>query len=86
VRLAGDVVRHILRDGMRLMGVGVIVGLAGALGFSRFLESLRYQVRTYDPLVILSTIFVVAVVALIACWMPAWQATRFSAVAALRND
>jgi hypothetical protein len=49
VPLAGDVVRHILRDGMRLMGVGVIVGLAGALGFSRFLESLRYQVRTYDP-------------------------------------
>jgi predicted permease len=81
-----DVLRHVLHDGVRLVAVGLAIGIAGALGVTQLLTSQLYQVRSYDPLVILGTMASVAGIALFACWMPAWRATRFDPIAALRND
>jgi putative ABC transport system permease protein len=81
-----DVTRHILKDGLRLVAVGLAIGVAAAMGGARLLTTELYQVRSSDPLVIAGTIVAVAGVSLLACWMPAWRATRFTPLAALRND
>jgi predicted permease len=81
-----DVLHHVLHDGVRLVAVGLAIGIAVALGVTQLLASQLYQVRSYDPLVIAGTIASVAAIALFACWMPAWRATRFDPIAALRND
>ena len=82
----GDVMRDVLRDGLRLMIAGLGLGIAGAIAAARLLSSELYQVRGTDPLVFAGTITAVVMVGLVACWMPAWRATRFNPIAALRND
>ena len=82
----GQVVRHVLGDGLRLTGAGLIAGVIGALGAARLLASQLYQVRSTDPIVMTAATVTVAAVAFVACWLPAWRATRFNPIAALRND
>ena len=82
----GTVVGHVLKDGIRLMVVGVFLGVAAALALARLLTSELYQVDSYDPLVIVGTIAAVATVAIFACWMPAWRAARFDPISSLRAD
>jgi predicted permease len=84
--LRRDVLGGVLRDGARLVTAGLLIGVAGALGLTRLLTSELYQVRSDDPLVIAGTMTAVAVTALVACWLPAWRATGFNPIAALRND
>jgi predicted permease len=80
------VIGYILKDGIRLMTVGLCLGVAAALALARLLTSELYQVSSYDPLVIAGTIASVATVAILACWMPAWRAARFNPISSLRND
>jgi ABC-type antimicrobial peptide transport system permease subunit len=82
----GAVIGHVLKDGVRLMAVGLFLGVAAALAIGRLLTSELYQVSSYDPLVIAGTILSVATVAILACWMPAWRAARFDPISSLRND
>jgi predicted permease len=81
-----DVIRGILGDGLRLMSIGLVLGLAGAIGAGRLLTSQLYEVSSADPRVITQTIVVMTLVALVACLTPAWTATRSNPIAALRND
>jgi predicted permease len=81
-----DVVAHVLGDGMRLMAVGLGIGLVGALAASRLLTSELYQVRSYDPLVLGGAAMTLLLVSLVACWAPAHRATRVDATVAMRND
>jgi ABC-type antimicrobial peptide transport system permease subunit len=81
-----DVVRNVVGDGLRLMAVGVFVGLAGAVAAGRLLGSQLYQVRSTDPMVMTETIVVMTLVSLLACLIPAWSAARSDPSAALRND
>jgi putative ABC transport system permease protein len=76
----------VLRDGTRLLGIGLVFGSVAALGAARLLNSQLYQVSSSDPLVMMGTMVAVASVAIVACWMPAWRATRFDPITALRND
>jgi ABC-type antimicrobial peptide transport system permease subunit len=71
---------------MRLTGVGLCLGLAGALVAGSLLATQLYQVRSADPLVALQTALVMGLVAFIACMMPAWSAARSNPIAALRNE
>jgi predicted permease len=82
----GAVIGHVLKDGVRLMAVGLFLGIAAAIAVTRLLTSELYQVSSYDPLVIGGTIAAVATVAILACWMPAWRAARFDPISSLRAD
>ena len=82
----GVVLRHILRDGLRLMAMGLILGTAAAVGTGRLLTAQLFQVTSFDPTVIAATGAAVAIVALLASGLPAWRAARFNPVTALRND
>ena len=81
-----DVRQMISRQGVMLAGVGVAIGLAAALGLTRFLRGLLYDVSPTDPLTLGGTCVVLLVVALIASWIPARRAAGMDAAAALRSD
>ncbi|HWR53256.1 MAG TPA: FtsX-like permease family protein [Bryobacteraceae bacterium] len=80
----GDVLRMVVKQGMKLAGLGIIIGLAGAFGLSRVLTALLFGVKPYDPMTFVSVALVLAVTAVLACWIPARRATRVDPLVALR--
>jgi putative ABC transport system permease protein len=81
-----DVSRMIARHGVRLAAAGVAIGLLGALGVTRFLRGLLYDVSPTDPLTLGATCAVLLVVALVASWLPARRAAALHPVDALRRE
>ena len=81
-----QILGNILGQGMRLVTVGLVVGMAGALALSRYLGSLLYGVSAFDPLTFTTVPLVLAAVALVACYLPARRATRLSPMVALRYE
>lgn len=80
------VVRMIVRQGMKLVAAGLMLGLAGAYGFGRLLAGQLYEVRAADPWTYSGLTVVLAAVALLATWLPARRATRVDAIEAMRYD
>ena len=76
----------IIGDGMRLAIVGIGIGLAGALGSTRAIESFLFGVTARDPAVLTVAAALLCCVALLAVWLPARQASRVDPVAALRTE
>jgi predicted permease len=83
---AGDVLRLVSREGGRLVGLGLAVGLAGALALTRFLASMLFGVSSHDPLTFVAIAGLLSVVAAVACLLPARRATRVDPMTALRAD
>jgi putative ABC transport system permease protein len=75
----------VLRNGMTLAGLGLVLGLAGALGLTRLLATLLIGVGARDPLTLSAAAAMLAAVALLACYVPARRAARLDPVAALRD-
>jgi predicted permease len=69
-----------------MIGIGGIVGLAGAYGLGRTAESILYEMKGYDPLVLLSSAVVLAAVAMLAGLIPAHRASRVDPMTALRYE
>jgi predicted permease len=82
----GDVVRLILKEGMRLVGYGMLIGVALAFGVTRVLASVVYGVSITDPAVFGVVILTLAAVSLVASYIPARRGTRVAPVIALRAD
>jgi len=82
----GRVLRQVVGQGMALTGIGLALGLLGAWGVSRVLSSLLYGVTTSDPLTYVTTAAALALVALLASWIPARRAARVDPVQALRTE
>ena len=82
----GALIRLILADGLGLAGLGLALGLAGAVLTTRFLGRLLYQVSATDPLTLGVTALVVGCVALVASWLPARRALAVDPVTALRGE
>jgi predicted permease len=81
-----DVLRLVLRQGMILTLIGLAVGLAGSIAVSRLIANQLYQVEATDPLIYTIVPSVIAVVALIACAIPAHRATKVHPMEALRYE
>ena len=81
-----DVLWLVLAKGGVLVLVGTLLGLAGAYGVSRLLISLIPSLPTRDPLTLALTGVALAVVALLACYIPARRATRVDPLVALRSE
>ena len=80
------ILRLVLRSGLILTGLGLIVGVAGALGLTRVLASMLFQVTGYDPLTMATVAAILALVALLACLLPARKAAKVDPLIALRAE
>jgi putative ABC transport system permease protein len=80
-----NIVRMVLRQGLRLALTGAAVGLVGALIVSQFMAGLLYGVRPTDPLTFLSVAMVLMGVAMLATYIPARRATKVDPMCALRD-
>jgi len=81
-----DVIGLVMRQGAALAAAGIALGLLGALGLTRVLESLLYGVSSRDPLTYAALAALFAAVALIATWLPAARASRVEPILAIRNE
>jgi predicted permease len=82
---AWTLLRQVLSRGLALTGIGVLLGIAAALGTTRLLGNLLYRVSPRDPAAFGSALVVMAVASLVACFWPAWRATRTDPARALRD-
>jgi len=81
-----DVLRLVVGQGIALALVGAVAGMAGALGLTRYLRSLLYGVRPTDPATFVSVAFLLTLVSLAACYIPARRAMRVDPMVALRYE
>jgi predicted permease len=81
-----DVVRLVLRATARLMTSGIAIGLVVSLALSRMIQRYVYGWNPKDPVAFIAVIFVLIVVALFACWLPAQRAAKIQPSKALRHE
>jgi predicted permease len=81
-----DIMQLILRDGGRLLLIGLGIGLLAGIGAAKFAASLMAEVRAADPLVFVIAALVLGLVAFVACWLPSRRATKVDPIAALRSE
>ena len=81
-----DVLMMVVRQGLKVVLVGVAVGIAGALALTRFLASLLFGVKPTDPLTFTAVSLLLIVVALLACYIPARRASKIDPMVALRYE
>ncbi len=82
----GDVLRLVVSQGMLLVVVGLGIGVAAALALTRLMQSLLFGVTAKDPITFVAVAGLLAVVALIACYIPARRATKVDPLTALRYE
>jgi predicted permease len=80
------VMRWVLSEGARMALVGVAVGVAAALVLTRLMAGLLYGVSTMDPLTFAAVAALLMIVAMAACYIPAWRAMRVDPMVALRHE
>jgi putative ABC transport system permease protein len=81
-----DVMRLVLAEGLKMALVGVVLGIGAALGLTKLLASLLYDVSETDPAIFLSVTILLVGVALVACAIPARRAMRVDPMVALRYE
>jgi putative ABC transport system permease protein len=80
------VLKLVLRDGLQVVGIGLMVGVLAALGVAGLLQSALYGVTTHDPIAICTGVVVLTLVAFVACLLPALRAARIDPTTVLRSE
>jgi len=83
---ANNLRAQVLRQGMRPIAFGLAVGVAGALLAGRVIETLLFGVTAFDSKTLAAVTFLVGLVGLLACWIPARRATQVDPMVALRYE
>jgi putative ABC transport system permease protein len=91
VRIALGAQRHnvlglVVGNGMRLVLIGIVVGMVGATALMRVMRSLLFDASPLDSVTFVSVPVVLSVVALLACWLPAQRPARVDSIEALRAE
>jgi predicted permease len=81
-----DVLRLIVGQGMRMVVLGIVLGLIGALALAQVLASLLFGVGATDSVTFVGVVFLLGAVALLACYIPARRAARVDPLVALRHE
>jgi ABC-type antimicrobial peptide transport system permease subunit len=80
------IIRLVVGGGAFPVLIGILVGLGGAIGLARFIQSMLFATDPIDPLTLAGVSVLFAAVALMACIVPAWRAARVDPMAALRQE
>ena len=81
-----DVQRMVIRMGLKLVGLGVGIGLIVSLALGRVIATQLWGVSAYDPWTLMSVPVVLLITGLVACWLPARRAARVDPLVALRYE
>ncbi len=81
-----DVVRSVVSQSIRLVTIGLLLGLTGAFALTRLMTSMIYGVSSSDPATFSAVAFLLMFVALVACYVPARRAMRVDPIVALRYE
>jgi predicted permease len=81
-----DVLRMVLGEGMRMVLLGVVIGVGAGVGLSRYLESLFFGVSSANAATYLEVALIMISIAFLACLLPAWRAIRVNSMMALRYE
>jgi len=80
-----SILQLVLNRGLRVVAIGLVTGIMAVLALSHLISAILYGVSASDPLSIIVSVLVLALVALAACALPAFQATRIDPITALRE-
>jgi ABC-type antimicrobial peptide transport system permease subunit len=81
-----DVLRLVMRQGLGMVILGLVLGLAAALAVTRLLRSFLFEIQPFDPLTFGSVVALLGVAAVFSCWLPARRAARVDPMVALRAE
>ena len=82
---SGNVLSHVLRNALTMVGVGIVFGLIGVYALTRILISLLFEVSPLDPLTLAIACISMTAIGLVAGFVPAHRAARFDPMASLRD-
>jgi ABC-type antimicrobial peptide transport system permease subunit len=81
-----DVLKMVVRMGLRLVGIGVAIGLIMSLLIGRVIATQLWGVSAYDPWTLVCVPLVLLITGIVACWIPARRAARVDPLVALRYE
>ena len=81
-----DVLRLVMKDGVKLGLLGIVLGLAGAIALTRVMVSVLFEVKPTDPATLIGVAMLLAAVTILACYIPARRALKIQPMTALRRE
>jgi putative ABC transport system permease protein len=81
-----DVLRLIMAEAAKVTSAGILIGIVGALALTRAMAGLLFDAKPGDPVILAAVATVLALVALVACYIPARRATQVDPMVALRYE